>query len=464
MKSLLPFLLNLFGLSLIAQNLIPNPGFDKLTDCPFEQSQISFAAPWVTASNGTPDLFNECSNAQFIKVPYAGRWLDSYQLSRSGMGYAALELYTNVNVAAGNSEYMETPLKKPMKKGISYYLEFYVSPDITPISFWGYTDAVGMALSDTFYFKELNAKEVLPLKPVIENKGAVITDTASWTRISGCYTAKGGEKFAIIGNFRSTQETIVEFVNPTYPFNSFFYIEDVFVQEFDPLPDTLMLCDGLPKTLNASFLDAAYLWNTGETDSTIVVHSPGLYTVEAVMEKCILRDTVMVLDMRDMGNFPMDTVICQEEPLTLTSPIIGEYLWSDGTTNKTNIVQTAGNYSVTVTNECGQVIFSTDIEAKHCDCTIYVPNAILPNGDGINDELQVFVDCDFQYQIKRLSVFDRWGSNIYTATEGMEIKWNGKHKGKPVPNGVYVWFLEYEVVRNGVVQKLTKSGDVSVLK
>ena len=448
---------------LLGQNLIPNAGFDQLTNCPFDDGQISFAAPWGAAS-GTPDLFNMCSNISFIMVPFAGTWIDSYQMSKSGSGFAGIEVYTNVNLTDGNSEYMETPLKSPLQKGKTYYLEFYVSPDVTPISYWGFTDAIGLALSDTFYYKNLGPMEALPLKTVIENRGTEIRDTAGWTKISGCYTAKGGEKFAIIGNFRTTQETLVEFVNPTYPFNSYFYIEDVLIQAFDPLPDTLLLCDGASKTLNAGFLDAAYRWNTGSTDSTITIQSPGTYTIEASMDKCALRDTVIVLDLREEGGFPKDTAICREEPLTLTSPITGQYLWSDGSTNRTNIIRTTGSYELTVTNECGQFVFSTEVEAKDCGCNIYIPNAISPNGDGVNDELQVFIGCDFQYQIKRLSVFDRWGSNIYTTTESTEIKWDGKHKGKAVPNGVYAWFLEYEVVRNGTVQKLTESGDVSVLK
>ncbi len=398
------------------------------------------------------------------KAPFAGHFIDSYQYQRSGDGYALIAVYSNSNSSDGNSEYIETPLNGSMRAGKTYYIEFYISPDVTPISFWGFTDAIGLVFSDTFYYKNLGPKEALPLKPVIENRGTTVKDTAGWTRISGCYTAKGGEKFAIIGNFRRTQETLVEFVYPTYPFVSFFYIDDVLIQEFDPLPDTVLLCDGLPKTLNASFMDAAYHWNTGKTDSTIIVQSPGIYTVEAIMEKCILRDTVMVIDTRKMGNLQEDTIICREEPITLTSPIIGDYLWSDGTTNKTNIIQATGDYAVTVTNECGQFIFSTEVVAKECECNLYIPNAISPNGDGINDELQVFVGCDFQYYIKRLSVFDRWGSNIYTTTEGIKIRWDGKYKGNPVPDGVYVWFLEYEVVRNGKVQKFIKSGDISVLK
>ncbi len=466
MKYLFLFLFIIIDCALAAQNLVPNPGFDDLTDCPFDEAQIHFAAPWVTASNGTPDLFDECATNQFyqIKVPNAGRWLDSYQLQRSRSGYAGLYVYANANGTPGNSEYMETPLIASLIQGTQYYAEFYVSPDYTQIYNFGFTDAVGLALSDTFYYKELNAMEALPLNPVIENKGTTIKDTSGWTRISGCHTAKGGEKFAIIGNFRNTQETLVEFVNPTYPFISYIYIEDVLIQAFDPLPDTLLLCDGQLKILNAGFLDAAYRWSTGSTDSTITVQSPGIYSVEAMMDQCILRDTVTVLDLSETKTFPKDTIICSGEPLVLTAPLIGDYSWSDGTKNKTNIVQASGNFEVTVTNECGQFVFSTDVDVKECACNIYVPNAISPNNDGLNDDLQVFIGCDYPYRIKRFSIFDRWGGNMYSATEGMDIRWNGKYKGNDLPNGVYAWLLEYEFIRNGAVQRFTKSGNVSILK
>lgn len=424
----------------------------------------------MNASNGTSDVLNECtisqpsSQSSLMKVPNAGRWIDSYQLPRSGDGFAAIEVYTNVGLANGNSEYMETPLTAPLEKGKTYYLEFYVSPDATPTRYLGFTDAVGLALSDTFYYKDLGPMEALPLKPVIENRGTVISDTAGWTRISGCYTARGGERYAIIGNFRSTQETLVEFVNPTYPFNSYFYIEDVLIQVFDPLPDTLLLCAGESKTLNAAFLDATYRWNTGSTDSTIKVQQPGLYTVEAVMEKCILRDTVRILGMEDTSAFPSDTAVCRGEPLLLTAPIIGEYLWSDGSTAKEIEVTTSGNYALTVTNECGWFDYATDVNIKDCGCNIYVPNVFSPDGDGWNDALEVFTGCDYPFRILRFSVFDRWGNNLYAATEGTNVRWNGIYNGKRVPHGVYVWLMEYEIVRNGTAEHFIKSGDISILK
>lgn len=463
MRTITTFLFALTAWGVTAQNLVPNPGFDDLSGCPTVPGQIQFAVPWVTASEGTPDLYNVCGPAPFFGVPLAGGRIDSHQLPRSGGGYAGIFVYSNLNYAS-NSEYLEAPLKEAMQKGKQYYLEFYVAPDLTPNFYYGYTDAVGMALSDTFYYRELGTSEALPLEPVIENRWDLVTDTAGWTRISGCYTAKGGEAFAIIGNFRNTQETLVEFVNPTYPFSNYFYVEDVLIQGFNPLPDTLLLCDGQPVSFNAAFLGASYLWNTGQADSVILVQSPGVYTVEAFMEKCVLRDTVVVIDAGSLDNGQADTVICRGENLVLEAPLPGGYLWSDGSTGRQAAVSAAGSYAVTVTNNCGQYVFVTDVEVLDCGCRVYVPSAFSPNGDGINDEIQAFIDCGFEYNMLRFAVFDRWGGQVFASGAGGAPAWDGRAKGRPAMPGLYTWFLEYEILRNGQLERHIKKGEVSLLR
>lgn len=456
-----------FSLAAKGQNLIPNPGFDVITSCPDSFNQIYLANPWKSASNNTPDLFNECSTGVFLSVPNAGHYIDGYQNPKSGKGYAGVFAFFDFPHEEGISEYIETPLISHLVKDKCYYIKFYVSPAISPAMIdWIYTDAIGLALTDTFYYVELASNIPAPLTPAIENRGQVIKDTVGWTKVSGCYVAKGGEKYAIIGNFRNEQETLVERGGgtPTWPSRSYFYIEDVLIQAFDPLPDTLLLCDGTSETLNAGFLDAKYLWNTGETDSILHVSVPGIYTVEAFIDDCVLRDTVTVLDTRDMESFQADTVICADEPLKLAAPLPGSYLWSDGSNGRELTVGSTGEYSVTITNDCGQFSFSTQVEARDCACRVYVPTAISPNGDGINDELRAFFGCDYEYRILRFAVFDRWGGQAYCSNEGQEPLWDGNTRGKPVAPGLYVWYLEYEVIGSGTKERHIKKGEMSLIR
>lgn len=448
--------------SLISQNLIPNPGFDILTDCPTANSQIYLAYPWISATNGSINIMNSCSDFLNLKVPHAGKSIDSYQLPRSGDGYTELTVYISSNNLI---KYLEVPLKEQLRKGLSYYIEFYVSPDLEKNEKKVYTDAIQLAFSDTFVYKEIKPHEFIPLNPVAENRGVLITDTVAWTRISGCYTAQGNEKYAIIGNFRSEADISLYIEDKSYwPWLSVFYIEDVMVMPFDPLPDTITLCNGDSKTLNAGFLDGKYIWSTGSTDSTITVQKAGKYTVEVFMEKCVLRDTILVFMGDKTSDFVPDTSLCKGDTLKLIAPILGNYLWSDGSDKSEFQTTESGSIDLEVDNKCGNFLYNTKAIFEDCDCNIYVPNAFSPNGDGINDVFKVFAACDFEYQITQFSIYDRWGGLVFTESNQNNIVWNGTSTGKVLSEGTYVWFMEYNFKRKGVLKKVLISGDINILR
>ena len=442
---------------------MPNAGFDELSDCPNNTGQIVLAKPWVSGTTATPNIYNECSTEVLMAVPNAGRYLFSFQEPRSGDGYAHIGVYNNNNFisgSTGNSEYIEVELLQPMQKGGDYYLEFYVNPDFSN----GYTGAIGMALSDTFYFETLTAFESLSLNPIIDNGNQIIKDTLNWTRISGCYTAIGGERFAIIGNFKDTEGTTVEYESFTTPFVNFFYIEDVLIRPYDPLPDTLLLCDGMSEEFNAEILEASYLWSTGETDPIITVTKSGNYIVEAFLQSCVLRDTMLVISTNEIADLPTDTIVCGGEPFNLISPLPGDFLWSDGSQQNDLTVLGTGIYLLTVTNECGDFVFTSNVEVEDCACNAYIPNAFSPNDDGVNDFLEIFFDCDYEYQISVFEVFDRWGNQVYSILDGSSVMWDGKFRKQSVQNGAYIWVLEYDVVQNEKIETRNEKGIVTILR
>lgn len=370
----------------------------------------------------------------------------------------------------GNGEYIITPLLRPLEQGQAYYLEFFVSPVVhryvnDPDANYGYTDAIGIALTDTFVYREIFRANELPLPPAIENRGVLITDTAGWTRISGCYTAKGGERYATVGNFRNYAETMLEFIGPpSYYYTQYSSIDDVFIGEFNPLPDTLLLCEGEELHFNAGFLDATYRWSTGAADSVLTVQAPGIYTIEATMEKCVLRDTVVVVLADPDAHFPRDTAICRGEPITLSAPMPGRYDWSNGATGAAISVSAPGQYSLTVTNNCGRYDYRTDVKWEDCDCRVYIPTAFSPNDDGINDALEVFSHCDWPFEIHSLKVFDRWGGLVYASEGQAETVWDGSVRGQAAASGTYVWVLEYSVERNGVMRTFVEKGETNLMR
>ena len=93
---------------------------------------------------------------------------------------------------------------------------------------------------------------------------------------------------------------------------------------------------------------------------------------------------------------------------------------------------------------------------------IYVPNAFSPNGDGINDIFQIkFPHSTFNLQHSTLSIFDRWGGEVFSS-KGIENGWDGKKAGKDCPGGVYVYKIVFSL--DGVPGNQERVGTVMLVR
>ena len=455
-----------------AQNLVPNASFDSLTTCNFKQfiyirNQIhEIIPPWFSPDpdKGTPDVYNRCSDTAWLGVPFNNIY--SYQEPTSGDGYAGILTYN----ASFVREYVETPLLKSLTPKANYYVRFYVSPKSNLPAFgWRmtYSDAIGLTFTDTILGR--NSGSIITEPSISNRKGKLIKDTVGWTAISGCYKAKGGERYATIGNFRTNAETMIEYEDPKRTSLVYYYIDDVSVLEFNPLPDsTLLICAGETQKYNAAFLNGTYKWNTGSTDSIISISKSGTYSVEVTVDGCVLTDTVVVVVPPDANNFvPIlrgDTTLCEGKKIQLSATAVpGQYVWSTGARDSIITVNKTNNYAVTVTNRCGTYNDDVDITFKKCGCNVFIPNAFSPNNDGVNDELQVFFGCDFPYKVKRFQIFNRWGSRIFSAMDITDIRRDGQVNGQQAPQDVYVWYLEYEYEQDGKMKNVLVSGDFTIM-
>jgi gliding motility-associated-like protein len=468
------FIFSIPYINLYSQNLVPNSGFDSITTCSLSQvgvppSQIhKVVPPWFSPiyTASTPDVFNRCSDYFQLGVPF--NFFYSFQEPLSGNGYAGMITYFQYTI---HREYLETPLLKTLNKNASYYVQFYVSPLAESYSSgfrMTYSDGIGLLFTDTI----ARGEYFIITKPSIDNKrGRLIKDTVGWTAISGCYKAKGGEKYATIGNFRSDAETTTELEDPLRSGKRIYhYIDNVSVLEYNPLPDsTILVCTGETQKYNAAFQNGTYKWNTGATDSIISITKSGTYSVEVTIDGCVLTDTVVVVVPPDaQTRVPIlrgDTTLCDGKKIELSATFVpGQYAWSTGAKTPQIVVNQTNNYAVAVTNRCGTYDDDVDITFKKCACNVYVPNAFSPNGDGVNDELQVFFGCDFDYRVKRFQVFNRWGSPVFSAFNTNDIRWNGQIGGKELQPDVYVWYLEYEFDIDGKTKNVIESGDFTIVK
>ncbi len=115
-------------------------------------------------------------------------------------------------------------------------------------------------------------------------------------------------------------------------------------------------CVGQNVVLDAGNPNATYSWNTGATSRTINPVTSGLYIVIVTgTGGCTTTDSInVVFNALPVVNLGSDLNICIEDTTVLDAGNPGStYLWSTGETTRTIKVNTAGTYSVTVTNTNG---------------------------------------------------------------------------------------------------------------
>ncbi|MCX8149819.1 gliding motility-associated C-terminal domain-containing protein [Thermaurantimonas aggregans] len=216
--------------------------------------------------------------------------------------------------------------------------------------------------------------------------------------------------------------------------------------------DTL-LCRGESVLLDASQgFPASYLWSTGSSDSTLSVNQSGRYWVQVSTPCGTVSDTVIVSVIDPPEMKVHDTAVCFFGPVLYD--VLADsatYLWSDGSTSPTFAPRQMGNYWVEVTNPCGGYRQDFRVELQNCETTLYIPNAFTPNGDGRNDCFQVVGDNLSSYQIQ---VFSRWGELVYESDDVSQC-WDGTHRGRPVPDGVYLYVIRH-TDRHGAVMPVRR--------
>jgi|GEM_PF-4739825 len=124
----------------------------------------------------------------------------------------------------------------------------------------------------------------------------------------------------------------------------------------------------------------------------------------------------------------------------------------------------ATTYSVELVDHKG-CISTDEIEIRvRYDNNVFIPNAISPNGDGINDVFYIQADISV-VKINKLSIFDRWGINVFSVSNiqpnDLSAGWDGKFRNELTQPGVFVYFAELEF-QNG--SREIYKGDLTVIR
>lgn len=224
-----------------AQNLVPNPSFEKKTRSPISITylELTEVIDWEQPTLGSTDYF--CKKCPFvIGVPLN---CSGFQNAHSGNAYIGMVLFDTQK--ENYKEYFQCKLSQTLKKNKEYCVSFYVS--LAESSKFA-TSNIGIVLNsspiENKSHKLANTKgfKLLELTPQINNeKYKVIIDTAQWSLIQGIYKANGDENYIIIGSFGYDKMGKDVIPNPNYNFKldqsmgkqAYYYFDDVSVVEIN---------------------------------------------------------------------------------------------------------------------------------------------------------------------------------------------------------------------------------------
>ena len=115
------------------------------------------------------------------------------------------------------------------------------------------------------------------------------------------------------------------------------------------------------------------------------------------------------------------------------------FRWKDGVRANPRPLDAPGVY-LAANNDClDPVVYKYEVRRQPCPCEVYLPTAFSPNGDGLNDRLEIYSNCTLRDT--RMQVFDRWGDLVFDGPA-----WNGKIRDRAAPEAVYVVKVSYSLM------------------
>ena len=205
-------------------------------------------------------------------------------------------------------------------------------------------------------------------------------------------------------------------------------------------------------------------WSFGNGTSSnqsnpVVTFATGQYTVRLIVSNGSCIDTAtQVVQISNSFNAAFDApaMICPGDIVQLTNNSTGninDWQWSFGNGTTSNLQTPVGHrypengreslYTIKliVSNTIlGCSDTATQVVKALKNCTIAVPTAFTPNGDGKNDFLYPLnaVKAD-NLEFK---IYNRLGQLVFS-TKDWTQKWDGKINGVLQDTGVYAWLLSF---------------------
>ncbi len=457
-------------------SLISNASFENRTCCPDDNTQLFCAEDWIQASVPTTDYLHTCGwlGWEQINVPTPlpdGKGILGFRDGRPG---------ENGNRPLSNwKEYAGTCLLQPLQPGQTYRFEFFLGfaqAEISrsfDITVYGTNDCIDLPFdrsSASFGCPTNNPKWY-------EMTSMPVSGANEWIKVTFEITPEEVTNAIAIGPGCQRVPSQVE---------SYYYLDQLILNELDAF-ETPLEARGNPCSPDVALVYAnpidsfTYQWYKdgiavlGETSSTLI-SPPGQGSYQLMLRGangCFLTNPLEFTrpeyyDQQAAGICINGTYNFGNRVLTKEGIYMDTLIASDGCdsiieldlqidnllidTININIfpsrVLSLGDYSID-----GPGQYRLDFESSTgCDSlvvlnvaehAIYIPNAFSPNGDGRNDQFEVYHSTEIE--IVHLQVFNRFGGIVFDSGQAdasldpSKLQWDGRVDGQLATPGVYVY-------------------------
>lgn len=234
------------------KNMVLNPSFESYEKCPQDHTPFDkshkLIPGWTYPTYATPDYFNRCSPGQ-VKVPsnFAG-----VSEPKTGDAYMGAIL---TGTERDYREYFQGTLSTAMEKDKMYCVTFYYR--LASMSQFA-VDQLSTFFVDLEVKSTINSN--LAVEPQLTNKpGLFLDNIEEWEQYCQVYTAKGGERYFVVGNFKNydhtnyvvTDKNVANLRDKQY---AYYFFDDFSIKPLENCND----CPCVPQNMDVVVMDSSY--------------------------------------------------------------------------------------------------------------------------------------------------------------------------------------------------------------
>ena len=139
------------------------------------------------------------------------------------------------------------------------------------------------------------------------------------------------------------------------------------------------------------------------------------------------------------------------------------FIWEDGIEDAQRQLTQTGIYAIDALVDCGSIPLVLEVLPQSCESDLFVPNVFSPNSDGLNDLFQPYFASRQNVRNFQMRIMDRWG-NLLFYSKDPDTGWDGTNRNQKVPQGMYAWFISFDLMELEKETRKIKSGEVLILR